>query len=356
VSRWLKVALAVVAGLIVLLVINAVVVSNETKSAELRTDGAQLVETANGTLQLLDEGDPKGSPIVLVHCYTCSMRWWDKLAPLLAQGGHRVIRVDLLGHGGSDKPGGGYAITDQANALAEALAKLGVSGATVVGHSLGGTVVTALAEQSPQLASRVVIIDQAPDDSFEHLSLSQRAGTWPVVGQALDRLMHVAPTSVVRDQYGQAFAPGFSISAGFENPDQVVDDLRAMTYTSYDEAPDAESDYSSEQPLDERLQALGVPLLVIFGAEDQIYDAERVLPRYQAIPGAEVKLIQGAGHSPNVEKADEVAPLVLAFAKPPPAPKERAQPAQPQAKPPPASDRAEKRPPNTSRGASAAPK
>jgi pimeloyl-ACP methyl ester carboxylesterase len=316
VSRWLKITLGVVAGLIVLLLLNAVVVSNATKDAEVRNDGAQLVETSNGTLQVLDEGNGQGTPIVLIHCYTCSMSWWEDLAPLLDKD-HRVIRVDLLGHGGSDKPGGGYSMEDQASAVAEALAKLGVADATVVGHSLGGTVATALAEQSPRLASRVVIIDQAPDDSFEHSSLSERAGRWPVIGQALSRLTQVAPASLVRNQYEQAFAPGFSISAGFENPDQVVDDLRAMTYTAFKETSDAAGDYTDEEPLDDRLAATGAPLLVIFGSEDQVYDADDSVARYRAVPGAETHLIDGAGHSPNVEKPDEVAPLILAFTQPP---------------------------------------
>jgi pimeloyl-ACP methyl ester carboxylesterase len=316
-SRWLKVTLGVLAGLVALLVLNAIVVSSTTKDAEIRDDGAKLVETANGTLQVLDEGDPSGTPVALVHCYTCSMNWWDDVAPLLARD-HRVIRVDLLGHGGSDKPGSGYSIPDQASAVAEALAALGVSGATVVGHSLGGTVATAIAEQSPQLASRVVIIDQAADDSFEDLSLSQRAGTWPVIGQALSRVAQISPDSVVRSQYQQAFAPDFSISAGFENSDQVVDDLRAMNYDAFDESSEAEGDYTDEAPLDERLAAIGGPLLVIFGAEDQIYDAEEALARYATIPGVQTELIAEAGHSPNVETPEQVAELILAFAAPPP--------------------------------------
>jgi pimeloyl-ACP methyl ester carboxylesterase len=331
-SRWLKVALGVLAGIVVLLVLNSIVVSNATEGAEVRDDDARLFETANGTLQVLEEGDPGASPIVLVHCYTCSMYWWEDLAPLLAED-HRVIRVDLLGHGGSEKPGAGYSIEDQASAVAEALAQLGVSGATVVGHSLGGTVAAALAEQSPQLASKVVIVDQAPDDSFEDLSLSERAGHWPLIGPALSRLARIAPDSVIRGQYEQAFAPGFSVSAGFENPDQVVEDLREMTYTAFDQSGDAEGDYTDEQPLDERLAAAGTPLLVIFGSEDQIYDADEALARYEAVPGVQTELIDGAGHSPNVETPDEVAPLILAFASPPPAtpakPKKRAAGKQP---------------------------
>jgi pimeloyl-ACP methyl ester carboxylesterase len=316
-SRWWKLVLGVLAGLIVLLVLNAVAVSNQTKDAELNVEGAEIVETSHGAVQVLDEGDPAGSPIVLIHCYTCSIVWWQKLSPLLARE-HRVLSVDLLGHGGSDKPGAGYSIEDQAGALAEALSSLGVQGATVVGHSLGGTVATGLAEQSPQLASKVVLIDQAPDDSFEDESFTQKLGYVPVIGQAMQRLVAWAPDSTVRDQYEEAFAPDFNIASGFENPDQVVDDLREMTYTAFVDAGEAEDDFTDGRPLDERLSALGVPLLVIFGAEDQVYDAEPTLERYDNVPSVQTKLIDGAGHSPNVETPDQVAQLILAFATPVP--------------------------------------
>jgi pimeloyl-ACP methyl ester carboxylesterase len=319
VSRWLKITLGVLAGIIGLLLLNALVVSNATKDAYVRDDGARLIDTSSGTLQVLDQGDPQGSPIVLLHCATCSMDWWDNLTPLLEQD-HRVIRVDLLGMGGSDKPESGYSIDNQTSAVAEALAKLHVVGATVVGHSLGGSVAVDLAEQSPQLATRIVIIDQAAEDGFDK-SLGERLSGWPVIGQAIARLVQVAPASAVRDEYDQAFAPGYNISSGFDNPDQPVDDLRAMTYTSVQDTIDAEQDFVDQSPLDDRLKALGVPVLVIFGAEDQIYDAPASIARYRAnVPGVQTHLIPGAGHSPNVEKPDLVAPLILAFAKPPPTP------------------------------------
>ena len=320
-SRWLKITLGVLGGIVVLLLLNALVVSNETKNAYVRDEGARLIDTSGGTLQVLDQGNPQGSPIVLLHCATCSMDWWDNLAPLLEQD-HRVIRVDLLGMGGSDKPGSGYSIDDQASAVAEALAKLHVVGATVVGHSLGGSVAVALAEQSPQLASRLVIIDQSPEDGFEHESLGEHLSGWPVIGQAIARLVQIAPASTIRDEYDQAFAPGFNIASGFDNPDQPVDDLRAMTYTALRDTVDDEQSFVDQAPLDQRLKDLHVPVLVIFGAEDQIYDAQAAIARYRAnVPGAQTHLIPGAGHSPNVEKPDLVAPLILAFAKPPPAPK-----------------------------------
>jgi pimeloyl-ACP methyl ester carboxylesterase len=311
--RWVKVLLIALAAIVVLLVLNAIALSNQTEDAHVNVEGAELIETSNGTLQVLDEGDPQGSPIVLIHGYSASMNWFEKLAPLLAEN-HRVIRVDLLGHGGSEKPSAGYEIADQANAVAEALAQLDVSNATVVGHSLGGSVATALAEQSRDLATKVVILDQAPDDSYGSLSFTAKLGYVPVIGQAVQRMADIGPDSVVRDQYKQAFAPGFNMACGFENPDQVVDDLRAMTYTAYVDVADGETDYSDARSLSDRLSAMDVPLLVIFGAEDQIVDSpEESIQPYRDIPRAQTELLEGVGHSPNVEAPERTAALIEAF-------------------------------------------
>ena len=225
-----------------------------------------------------------------------------------------MIAVDLLGHGGSEKPSSGYSMPEQADLIAEALGRLGVRGATVVGHSLGGTVATALTAQSPDLVSRLVLIDQAPDNSYGQLSLLARLTYWPVLGEALWRL---TPDFAIKDALGQAFAPGYDV------PDRFVDDVRRMTFNAYDTVGADEDDYTKQEPLDARIRAAGIPLLVIFGGEDQIYDARRALSAYAAIRGARTALIEGAGHSPNVEKPEQVAKLIDAFAAPEPEPGRR---------------------------------
>jgi pimeloyl-ACP methyl ester carboxylesterase len=323
VTRWLKVTLAVLAGLVVLLVLNAIAVSNETKEAERTVEGAELVDTAAGTLQVLDEGNQQAPPIVLIHGYAASMRWYDELAELLGQD-HRVVRVDLLGHGGSEKPSAGYEIGEQASATAEGLASLGVTGATVVGHSLGATVATALAEQSPELAAKVVVLDEAVNDDDENdIGFTADLGYVPVIGQAMSRALDVVPTSFVRGQFDVAFADDFNTASGFEDPDQVVEDLSAMTYTAFTDSEDAEQEYTDTRSLDERLSALEIPALVIFGAEDEVYDAESSIAPYDDVAGARTEVIDGVGHSPNVEAPEEIAPLISAFAlQPPPDEKE----------------------------------
>jgi pimeloyl-ACP methyl ester carboxylesterase len=312
VKRWVKVLLVLLVAFIALLVLNAIALTSQTEDAELNVEGAELIDTSSGTLQVLEEGDPQGPPVVLIHGATESMHWFEELGPLLGAS-NRVIRVDLLGHGGSDKPGAGYAIADQASAVAEALAQLDVTGATVVGNSLGGSVATGLAEGSPDLVAGVVVIDQAPNDSYSELPWAVELGYWPILGPALSRASDIAPDSVVLDAYQDAFAPGFNIASGFENPDQPVDDLREMTYTAFDDINSADEEYREARSLDDRLSAIEVPLLVVFGAEDQIYDAEEAIRPYEDVTGARTELLDGAGHSPNVEVPEEVATLIEGF-------------------------------------------
>jgi pimeloyl-ACP methyl ester carboxylesterase len=306
--RW-KIAIAVLVALGVLIAVNAVLVENETKQAEVTVPGGRILELGGGDLQVVEGGPRDGKPVVLVHCFTCAIDWWDGMRPPLERK-HRVIAVDLLGFGGSEKPDSGYSMEDQADVLAEALSRLEVRDATVVGHSLGGTVATALAERHPGLVARLVIVDQAPndDDVYENegLPVSAQLTFLPVIGPSLWR---VTPDFAIEDGLGAAFAPGYDV------PDRFVDDFRRMTYTSYDEAADAEYDYTDERPLDERIAASGVPLLAIFGKEERLYEPDKALAAYGRVPGAITVLIGGAGHSPNVEQPALTASDVLRFAE-----------------------------------------
>jgi pimeloyl-ACP methyl ester carboxylesterase len=307
--RW-KILIALLVGLAILLAVNTLVVDNETKNAEVTIDGGRIVSLPGGDVQVFEEGTGSGAPIVLLHCYSCSLHWWDGLAPMLARN-HPVIRIDLLGHGGSQKPSSGYSIDDQAGLVAGALDQLGVQGAVVVGHSMGFSVATALADRASQLVDRLVNIDEGPNEDACSLPFLAKLGYTPVLGEAIWR---VTPSFAIKDGYADAFAPGYDLADGFPNPDQVVDDYHAMTYTSFKDAADANSDYTDEATLDQRLRQIPVPLLSIFGSEDQICDPQSSQAAYAALPGAQVAEVRGAGHSPNVEKPEETAALIEEFA------------------------------------------
>jgi pimeloyl-ACP methyl ester carboxylesterase len=310
---WILIALLVVIA--VALTLNTITTNNETEAAQITAEGAEILELSSGDVQVVEtpaQADKPGAPIVLIHGYAASVHWWDAMIPLLSKD-HRVIAIDLLGHGGSEKPSSGYGMEDQAGLLAEALNRLRVQGGVVVGHSMGGSVATALATQSSELVDRVVVINSGPntEDFGPGLPFIAKLSYLPVIGQLLHR---ISPDSAVKSGYEEAFAPGYDMEGGFENPDQVVEDYESMTYTSFAESRDAVDEYTEESPLDERLTDAAVPVMVIFGAEDQIVYADEAIAAYEEIPGARTATIEEAGHSPHVETPEDTARLILEFA------------------------------------------
>lgn len=99
-----------------------------------------------------------GSPLVLVHGITESRRSWDPLVPGLVDAGYRVVAVDLRGHGASS-PAPAYDLASMAADAEAVISAEGLDDPLLVGHSLGGAVVSALAAVARCRA--VVNVDQA---------------------------------------------------------------------------------------------------------------------------------------------------------------------------------------------------
>ncbi|HEX6467935.1 MAG TPA: alpha/beta hydrolase [Streptosporangiaceae bacterium] len=249
-------------------------------------------------------GPPDAPALVLIHGLGGSTRWWDRVVPTLATS-YRVIRIDLLGHGRSAKPaGGGYAISQQGRRVGQALDRLGVKHAIVVGHSTGGYVATALAEQRGDLVTALALIDTGPRmDAFISDGPVGKLIFVPVLGQLLWRLR---TDGILRRSLSTGFAPGFKI------PQQLVDDLRGMTYHAVTAASHASDDYLQQRPLPDRLKGLGKPLLVIFGQQEQRWRPSSAA-LYRVVPGAEVELLPRVGHSPMIEDPQRTAALLLGF-------------------------------------------
>ena len=308
--RTWKILIALLVALAVLLVVNTLVVDGETKDAEVTIDGGRILSLPGGDVQVFEEGAGRAAPIVLLHCYSCSLHWWDGLAPILAED-HRVIRIDLLGHGGSQKPSGGYGIDEQAGLVAGRSRPARGPGRGRR-RPLDGLLGRDRARRARQPARRPPGQHRRGPERGLLLAAVHRQARL----HAGDRPGDVAadPDFAIEDGYADAFAPGYDLADGFPNPDQVVDDFRAMTYTSFNDANDAAADYVSEATLDQRLRQIPVPLLSIFGAEDQICDPETSQAAYGSLPGARVAEVRGAGHSPNVEQPEETAALIERFA------------------------------------------
>ncbi|MFG3053316.1 alpha/beta fold hydrolase [Kitasatospora sp. NPDC048239] len=264
--------------------------------------GAEATESS--TLSL-DDGDihvcqdgPRDAPaLLLIHGSASSTRSWEPLVPLLT-GSHRVIRIDLLGHGRSGKPvDRGYAIPDQARRAGAVLDRLGVEHAVVLGHSSGGVAATALAEQRPDLVTALALINTGPRLGAFIAPQSAAIGPeqWPPTDEQIRRL---ASTAFSR--------------AGYRIPPELLDEVRCMTHHTLTATMQATRAYLEQQALPGRLAPLGKPLLVVFGEDDRRWRSSSAAD-YRAVPGAQVELLPGLGHSPMLEDPARTAVPLLAF-------------------------------------------
>ncbi|MBB5081847.1 alpha/beta fold hydrolase [Nonomuraea endophytica] len=251
----------------------------------------------DGDLHVCQDGPRDAPALLLIHGSASSSRSWDSLVPLLT-GSHHVIRIDLLGHGRSAKPDDvSYATADQARRVGATLDRLGVEHAVVAGHSSGGVVATALAEQRPGLVDALVLINTGP--SLDAFIASESAAINP------------APWPPADEQIRRFASTGFS-RPGYEVPRELLDEVRAMTYYSLVATMRATTEYLRQKALPDRLAPLGKPLLVIFGADDRRWRSASA-DDYRVVPGARVEMLPGLGHSPILEDPARTAVPLLAF-------------------------------------------
>ncbi len=124
------------------------------------------------------EGRPA---LILIHGWASRLDHWQAVATPLARQ-HRVLRLDLRGHGQSDAPSDGYSMRQFADDTAALARSRRVRDAVVVGHSMGSTVALELARRHPRLVRGVVMVDGALD---QYATAREVAGTelWRAVAE-----------------------------------------------------------------------------------------------------------------------------------------------------------------------------
>ncbi|WP_320782264.1 alpha/beta hydrolase [Streptomyces sp. CRN 30] len=255
-----------------------------------------MTTSENTSLYVCQDGPADAPPLLLIHGTAASARSWEPMLPLLT-GSHRVVRVDLLGCGRSAAPeDASYAVEDQVRLVGEAMDRLGVGPAGVVGHSSGGVFATALAQRRPDLVTGLVLIDTGPHmGAYIAKEVPLRDVSW---------------AGLTDDRIRIAMSDGFH--EGFEIPAEYVDQFRDIDFRAFGRISQAIRAYLEERSLPSRLAPLGKPLLVLFGEEDRRW-SPAAADDYRAVPGATLTFFPGLGHSPNLEDPARTAVPLLAF-------------------------------------------
>ncbi|MEV0810710.1 alpha/beta fold hydrolase [Micromonospora sp. NPDC050200] len=253
-------------------------------------------------MHVVHDGPRQAPPLLLIHGSGASCGSWKPVVPALAAH-HHVIRVDLPGCGQSAPPPS-YDVPAQARRVAALLDGLDIRHVTVVGHSSGGYVATALAEQRPDLVTSLALISTGPSiDALLPQPVILRALLAPPLGPLIWSRRSDATTRR---------AINATCARPVDIPDDVIAELRGTTYRAMRSASRENRAYIAERSVPLRLAALDVPVLVIFGAADPRWEPSSA-HQYDAVPTARVELLPGVGHIPMLEAPETTSKLLLGF-------------------------------------------
>ena len=273
----------------------------------------QTVSLSDGTrLKCIVEGD--GDPVVMLPGWSQSAAEFKHQIPALAAR-HRVIALDHRGHGASDKPDHGYRIAHLARDLSEVLTAMDLSGVTLLGHSMGCSVIWALLDLfGATRVSRLVLVDQAP-------SCVGRPG-W-TDREALEAGVLLPDGPALDGFYGAIAGAGdvdslSGILAGMFTAGLPRDELAWIAEENLKfPRPHAAALIWDHVAIDWRdvIRSITLPTLVV-GAEASIFSSESQRWVASAIPGAQLEVFEAGdkgSHFMFYENPDRFNARVLDF-------------------------------------------
>ena len=220
----------------------------------------------------------RGDPLVLVHGLSGSTRWWARNVPALAKH-YRVYLVNLPGFGTPRRSGQRFVLAEATSWLLAWMEAVGLEGAHLVGHSMGGYLCLKLAARRPDVVRRLVLVDPA--------------GVPP--GRTM--LGHLGPLLLAARYARPTFLPVLVRDALYAGPFTLLRTTRDLL------AEDVRGD----------LGRIGVPTLLVWGERDPLIPPSVGDVMRAEIPDSRLLVIGGAGHNPMFDRPEAFDAALLAF-------------------------------------------
>ncbi len=235
-----------------------------------------------------------GPVLVLVHGLGGDADQWAYCFEALSAS-HRVIALELLGFGRSDKPPITYRVAGFVEVLKGFLQALGIGRASLLGHSLGGWIVAAFGLQFPDMVDKLVLNDSIGIDAgWIHPPVDLNISTHANMRRTLEAM--------------------------FYNQNMVSDELVDLAYSLHLERGDGptirsvlETFHVPEEKLDHSISGLRAPTLLLWGEQDGLAPLPMAKIFQRRVPWSRLEVIPECGHFPCLEKPAEFTRRVLDF-------------------------------------------
>ena len=265
-----------------------------------------FVRLAEGCTHYELAGPETGRAVVLVHGFSVPYFIWDGTFQALTSAGHRVLRYDLFGRGYSDRPQVDYDIDLFVRQLAALLDALDMETVDIIGLSMGGAIASAFTVQFPGRVQHLALIDPIGVEPMP-LNLFYKAALLPGVSELILSLVGTENMiqSLASDFYDptqvERFRAQYRVQMQFRGFKRaIVSTLRNKTVDGFPQ-------------IYERLGRLSMPVLMLWGRQDQTLPFEQSAGIMERVPRIDFRVIEESGHIPNCEKPEIVHPMLLEF-------------------------------------------
>src|SRR5262245_12170828 len=247
-------------------------------------------------IHYLDAGS--GPVVILVHGLGGDVtNWAPTIGPLSQK--YRVIVLDQIGFGKSDKPLINYRVGTLVDFLDGFYKQLGVTKASLVGNSLGGWTVAAFALAHPEKVDRLVLVDAAGFALTGDLDPRVVNGLNPSTREDLKQVAKLV-------FYNSApFTSEAGVDAFFTRKMSAGDGYTIQRFI--------DSIVHAQDVLDNKLSAVKHPTLIVWGREDGLTPLAMGERFKKEISGSELLIIEKCGHVPQLEKAAEFNAGLMKF-------------------------------------------
>ncbi len=261
------------------------------------TAAPRMVRLANGSTLALDEAGQGDVAVLFVHGYPLDRTMWR--AQLEGITGHRLLAPDLRGFGASPLDGGGTTLAQHADDLAALLDELAVDRVVFAGLSMGGYLAFEFLRRHRNRVHGLVLLDTKAEADDE----KARAGR----DAAIVKVAEEGAPAIAAGMAAKLFAEGTSSAVREALEHQMAGTSVAGIMAALVAMRDREDSTDLLPTLTD------LPTLVIVGSEDQLTPLAAAERMVAGIPGAELVVVEGAGHVPPLERPATVNEALQSF-------------------------------------------
>jgi pimeloyl-ACP methyl ester carboxylesterase len=258
--------------------------------------GARLYYYAAGTRG-------SGNPVVFLHGFPTSSHLWSDVVPLMPPG-HRLVVVDLLGYGRSDRPlRRAVDVRAHAERVLALLDQLRIERACLVGHGIGGGIAQSVAIRHAERVSHLCLVNSVAFDRWPTIEARLARALLPVTRFLPPEVFLAVLRRDLRRGYSDPARAEHSLDhylrpfAGADGRDALVAHIRALTM-------------DETRALGEQLSAIRTPTALVWGQHDRAIPLWIGKRLQQSIPGAALDVIPGVRHFTPEEAPRQIADAI----------------------------------------------